>query len=174
MKDKVTYGNKVYKKIIAQELEKVYPQLVSQHRDFIPNVYQATTAITKTHEGYLVHFNKPHGISGDAKKLQVLYNDSTGMESVDIVSIPSGNEIIIKAGNISNNKIFVYGEEVGDFRTVDYEGLTTLNISATQEMYRLLQKEKEKNTALEKRILALEESMRLLLNQAIIKNKIHQ
>jgi hypothetical protein len=30
--------------------------------------------------------------------------------------------------------VFVYGEEVDDFRTVDYEGLTTLNISATQEL----------------------------------------
>ena len=45
MKDKVKYGNRLYKKVIAQEVEKVYPQVISKHTDFIPNVYQVTNKI---------------------------------------------------------------------------------------------------------------------------------
>ena len=40
LKDKVRNGNKPFKKVIAQQVEKVYPQVVSQHVDFIPNVYR--------------------------------------------------------------------------------------------------------------------------------------
>ncbi len=32
--------------------------------------------------------------------------------------------------------VFVYGREVKDFRTVDYEAIAMLNVSATQELHR--------------------------------------
>jgi hypothetical protein len=50
----------------------------------------------------------------------------------------------------------VYGEEVNDFRTVDYEGLTTLNISATQELSNLIKKQQQQIDLLMKRIEVLE------------------
>jgi len=53
--------------------------------------------------------------------------------------------------------VFVYGEEVDNFRTVDYEGLTTLNISATQELGKLVKKQQAMIERLEKRISLLEE-----------------
>ena len=62
------------------------------------------------------------------------------MEKYDIVSIPSPNEVLIAATHLSDT-VFVYGEEVNDFRTVDYEGLTTLNISATQELSKLVREQ---------------------------------
>jgi Chaperone of endosialidase len=141
MKDKIKYGNKLFKKVIAQEVEKVYPQAVSRHTDFIPNVYQLTSKITKTNEGYLLSFTDGHHISSNAKKIQVLPAEGGGMQQFDIVDIPSGNEVAIKATDIKSDKIFVYGEQVDDFRTVDYEGLTTLNISATQEITKRLKKQ---------------------------------
>jgi hypothetical protein len=156
MKDKVMYGSKHYKKVIAQEVEKVYPQVISKHTDFIPNVYQVISKLTKTADGYLLSFNAPHKISKAAKKLQVLMDGESSMQQFDVVSIPSGNEVIINATEIKGNKIFVYGEEVDDFRTVDYEGLTTLNISATQEISRLVKKQAAIIDRLEKRLSALE------------------
>jgi hypothetical protein len=50
----------------------------------------------------------------------------------------------------------VYGEEVAYFRTVDYEGLSTLNISATQELSKLEQKQQNQIKQLEKRLAVLE------------------
>ena len=35
--------------------------------------------------------------------------------------------------------MFVYGREVDDFRTVDYEAVSMLNVSATQELYKKIQ-----------------------------------
>ena len=43
-----------------------------------------------------------------------------------------------------------YGKEVEDFRVVDYEAISMLNVSATQELYKrleLLEKENEESDA---------------------------
>ncbi|MEP6750091.1 MAG: tail fiber domain-containing protein [Bacteroidota bacterium] len=138
LKDNVMYGNRSFKKVIAQQVEKVYPQVVSKHIDFIPNVYQLANTVTKTNDGFLLTFKQDHHINTNAKHLQVTIEGDGGMQPFDIVSIPSATEVIIKADALKGNKVFVYGEEVDDFRTVDYEGLTTLNISATQELARLV------------------------------------
>lgn len=155
MKDKVMYGNKTFKKVIAQEVEKVYPQVVSKHTDFIPNVYQLASAITHVADGFLLTFKTKHCISSNAKKLQVL-EENKGMQQYDIIAIPSATEVIINANDIKAEKVFVYGEEVDDFRTVDYEGLTTLNISATQELSKLVKKQAAMIASLEKRLSVLE------------------
>jgi hypothetical protein len=143
LKDKVQNGDKPFKKVIAQEVEKIYPQVVSKHVDFIPNVYQLTNKIEKTANGYLLSFAGKHNISNTAKKLRILLSEGQSMEQFDIVSIPAGNQVVINATDLKTDKAFVYGEEVDDFRTVDYEGLTTLNISATQELSKLVKKQQE-------------------------------
>ena len=156
LKDKVQNGNKSFKKVIAQEVEKVYPQVVSKHTGFIPNVYQPANKIEQKSNGYLLTFSNNHNISKAAKKLRVLLSEEDGMQQFDIVSLPSQTQVIINATDIKTDKAFVYGEEVDDFRAVDYDGLTTLNISATQELSRLVKKQAAIINSLEKRLSALE------------------
>ena len=162
LRDKAKYGNKLFKKIIAQEVEKVYPQVVSKHSDFIPNVYQASSKLTKTADGYLLGFNAPHNISKEAKKIKVLMEGQATMQEVNIVSIPSAHEVMISLTDVKSDRIFVYGEEVNDFRTVDYEGLTTLNISATQELSKLLKKQQLQIDEQNKKIEVLIKTVNLM------------
>jgi cell shape-determining protein MreC len=56
--------------------------------------------------------------------------------------------------------VFVYGREVDDFRTVDYEAIAMVNVSATQEIYRELTELKAENTELKKRADLLDELAR--------------
>ena len=169
MKDKIQHGNKLYKKVIAQEVEKVYPQVVSKHTDFIPNVYQLTNKIEKVANGFLLSFTNRHNISNTAKKLRVLLSETEAMQEMEIISIPSDTQVIINAPGIKSDKIFVYGEEVDDFRTIDYEGLTTLNISATQELSKLVKKQQAIIERLEKRLAILE--TKLPGSQVIVKQR---
>jgi hypothetical protein len=39
------------------------------------------------------------------------------------------------------DEVFVYGREVNDFRNVDYDAIAMLNVSATQELNRRLEKQ---------------------------------
>ncbi len=163
MKDKVQHGNKHFKKVIAQEVEKVYPLVVSKHTDFIPNVYRLTSKVKKTATGYLISFTNKHTISTSAKKLRVLLAEDGNMQEVNIISIPSDNQVVIDATFIKGDRIFVYGEEVDDFRTVDYEGLTTLNISATQELSKLVDAQNRKIAELTEEIKMLKEKKLIAL-----------
>ncbi len=53
-------------------------------------------------------------------------------------------------------EIFVYGREVKDFRTVDYEGVSMLNVSATQELARRVEALATENAELKARLASLE------------------
>ena len=161
MKDKVQHGNKTYKKVIAQQVEKVYPQVVSKHTDFIPNVYQPVTKVEKTADGYTFNFTNKHNIRNNAKKIRVILPDG-GIKEMNVVSIPSATQVVVNGIDIKGDKLFVYGEEVNDFRTVDYEGLTTLNISASQELSKLIKKQQKKLDILQQEIMLLGNQIRLL------------
>jgi hypothetical protein len=161
MKDKVKYGNKPYKKVIAQELEEVYPQLISKHTDFIPNVYQPANA-KPTADGLLLSFNGEHHISATAKKLRVMMGVGKPMEETAIISIPSDSEVVIKTLEITPDRVFVYGEEVDDFRTVDYEGLATLNISATQQLSKLVKEQQATIEEQNRKLKTMQEDIKML------------
>jgi hypothetical protein len=155
LKDKMSNGNRRYKKVIAQQVESVYPQVVSTHTDFIPNVYRLASKITKTDSGYLLRFDSPHHISKQATILKVMASDDHVTSSCNILAIPSNTEVLIDAPRINGDKVFVYGEQVDDFRAVDYEGLITLNISATQELVKIVRAQNKKIAALNKKVEAL-------------------
>ena len=161
MKDKISSGNRLYKKVIAQQVESVYPQVVKKHTDFIPNVYQVTSRIDKIGDDYLLTFPKEHHIGSKATTLR-LVSDSTGMQQATILSVPNPTQVLIRLAHAPNaglGKTFVYGEQVDDFRTVDYEGLTTLHISATQELTKLVKAQQERIDLLEQRLDSLERKM---------------
>jgi predicted DNA-binding protein (UPF0251 family) len=92
--------------------------------------------------------------------LKALLTGEGNLKTFNILSIPSTTEVIIDAININTPHVFVYGEEVDDFRTVDYEGLTTLNISATQELSRQVKDLQKALAAANKNIRALAKMVR--------------
>ena len=69
---------------------------------------------------------------------------------------------MINAPGLKSDTVFVYGEQVNDFRTVDYDGLTTLNISATQELSKLVKQQQEEIDTQNAKIAKLEEAIKKL------------
>jgi ribosome-binding protein aMBF1 (putative translation factor) len=53
----------------------------------------------------------------------------------------------------------VYGREVDDLRSVDYDAIAMLNVSATQELAKKLEEKDAVISALEARLSALEKRM---------------
>ncbi len=156
MKDTIATGNRKFKKVIAQQVEEVYPDVIRKQRGFIPNIYLETAKMERTDSGYILSFDSPHHLSAMAKRLRM----SVGglMKPYQIISIPSIRQVEIKSPALRSQKAFVYGEEVDDFRTVDYEGLSALNISATQELSKLVSRQAQLIESLRNRISRLESS----------------
>lgn len=154
-KDVMTYGRKAFKKVIAQELEKIYPQVVNKetHGTYIPDIYKFADVKAASEENVFdFTFKEAVTPEKDVKKIRVHLKDGTKKEA-QYVSQPNKKKLRLKLeGYEPDDMMFVYGSEVYDFRTVDYDGLTTLNISATQALYKKIK-------AQEKRIKKLEDEL---------------
>jgi hypothetical protein len=108
-------------------------------------------------------FDSAHHISAKATRLKVLASGDHVMNEYGIVALPSEKEVLIDAPTLSGDKVFVYGEQVDDFRTVDYEGLTTLNISATQELDKIVKQQRAAIRAQNKKIAALTQQLQIVM-----------
>lgn len=126
MIDTNQYGNKQFKKVIAQELKEVYPTAVSKSVNIIPDIYKNASA----QQGWIVLDTDLQ--KGDKVKIIT----GNGSKEVLVEEVVKGKFKVA----IPDGQVFVYGKEVKDFHTVDYEALTTLNISATQELLNRIQK----------------------------------
>jgi hypothetical protein len=134
MKDKIQYGNKTYKKVIAQELKEVYPQAVNMSSNIIPNIYQKATAAN----GWIT-------LKTDLEKddvVRIVMANNSREYSVEEVT---EGKFKVAA---PDGEVFVYGKQVSDFHTVDYEALSTLNISATQALLKRIEELEAKNASL--------------------------
>ncbi|AZA83578.1 hypothetical protein C1637_14995 [Chryseobacterium lactis] len=145
MKDEGMYGRKEFKKVIAQEVENVYPQAVSKSgvKTFIPNIYQLAKQ-----NGAVFTFEKPIAISKEDQFVKIY--DETGEITVEIQNSTSNSITVNLTNKKLKGKIFVYGTEVSDLRTVDYDALSMLNISATQELAKKIEVLENENEALKK------------------------
>jgi len=126
-KDFLTKGDGSHKKVIAQQVEKVYSQAVSKVTDVVPDIFK-------------------RGFHRDGW-IQL----ATDLEQGDRVKLISENaEGIYEVSEATQDRfrtdfkpeaheVFVYGREVDDFRIVDYEAIAMLNLSATQELHHRLE-----------------------------------
>jgi hypothetical protein len=140
-KDTVTRGDRPQKKVIGQQVEQVFPQAVSKHFDVVPDIYKQ--AIHKDGWVELATDLKP----GERVKL-ISEKGEEGVHEVLEVAKGRFKTAFMPAGD----RVFVYGREVNDFRSIDYDAIAMLNVSATQQIKKELD---AKVTALEAENAAL-------------------
>ncbi len=123
-RDQVGRGSRVMKKVIAQQVEQIYPTAVRQTRDIVPDIM----AKAGVNDGW-VQLATPLK-AGERVRLLIGNNwEMTEVLEAELgrfrVNLPS-----------STNEVYVYGREVSDFRVIDYDAIAMLNVSATQELKR--------------------------------------
>ncbi len=131
--DAVKSGHTLTKGFIAQELAQVFPQAVNFSTDFIPNTYSLSAKTALAAGKMTISMEKNHGFAvGDEVKLMM----PDGEKIVTVAAVPAEKSFLVNWDAPAADKIFVYGKKVEDFHTVDYDRITTLNVSATQELAR--------------------------------------
>ena len=126
-KDVVGKGNDPHKKVIAQQVEKVFAQAVSKHTDTVPDIYQKAPI----KDGWVE-------LATDLKKgerVKLISERGEGVYEV-LEATKTRFRTSLKP---EGDKVFVFGREVNDFRNVDYEAIAMLNVSATQELAKQVQ-----------------------------------
>jgi hypothetical protein len=133
MKDMATWGDKTFKKVIAQQVEEVYPEVINKTKSVIPDIYALAESVAydATSKNLSVTLSKDYTIKV-GEKLELVHPEK-GKIQAEVVAV-NGKTFTVKDWNYATDKIFVFGREVNDFRSVDYEALSMLGISAIQQL----------------------------------------
>ena len=121
---------------IAQEVEEILPHSVKTTTNFIPDYYKIVEKISDD----CIILDENHGYNiGDKLKLinedreyTILINNVDSQLIYYNVVGESGTVIIPDV----NNKYFLYGKEVNNFKQIDNEYLNAISIKGVQELFR--------------------------------------
>ncbi len=142
-KDTITKGAAPQKKVIAQQVEKVFPMAVSRQTDVVPDIFKKAPV----KDGWI-------SLKTDLKKGdRVRLTDDKTMAVHEVLEVK--DDKFRTDFKPEGADVFVYGREVNDFRTVDYDAIAMLNVSATQELARKLDAKDAEVVALQKENAAL-------------------
>lgn len=159
-RDQASKGSGVKAGLIAQEVEKVYPQAVHNEKDFIPNFFQISTmtiydAASKTLE---IRMDKPHGLHvGDRARI------IGGNGSLDrrVAGVLSETGFSVEDWPLDDKSVFVYGKQVDDYRVLDYDQVFTVGLSAVQGLSAKVAGLSAENQSLKLRLERLEKRLGL-------------
>ena len=126
-KDQLAMGTGIQKKVIAQQVESVYPNAVKMSQGIVPDIFQKA-------------FMDKDWVSletdlkvGEKVRLFNSEEDDSIQEVLEVRPGAFRTAFMSEAA-----EVFVYGREVADLRSVDYDAISMLNVSATQELHRKL------------------------------------
>lgn len=164
------HGSKVFG-YIAQQVKEVMPSAVMVKNDFIPNVLsmcEVSGNVIQLPEGKSVNLNLTD-TNGDAYAMLKTHmaneEDFTYVKVCDTTEeghLVMENELDMSnliVGEEGQQGIFVWGQEVDDFHTLDKSAIFTLSTSAIQELDRRQEAQTTKIADLEARLEALEASI---------------
>jgi hypothetical protein len=126
-KDVIAKGAGMQKKAIAQQIESFYPQAVNKITDVVPDIYEK--ACVK--DGWIE-------LMTDLKvgeRVRLIGDEGAVVHEV----LELRSDAFRVDLNIDTEELFIYGREVKDFCLVDYDAISMLNVSATQELARRIE-----------------------------------
>jgi len=152
LRDSITNGNRPIKKVIAQQVAEVYPQAVNTDlTEVVPDIYQRA----EVQDGWIMLATDLQ--PGERVKLI----SEEGNRVYTVIGVEEGRfQVSDLASDFSQpsglaSQVFVYGREVDDFHTVDYEAISMLNVSATQEQQRRIEALEAENATKQAEIASL-------------------
>ncbi|KAA3620790.1 MAG: hypothetical protein DWQ02_28840 [Bacteroidetes bacterium] len=148
-----------YKKVIAQQLQSVYPLAVEKAPTaFIPNVFQPSTSIVRIQDDeYRLSVAEPHQlVVNDRVDVKCYPGNTSVVTTVSKIISPTDFVVTSETSLDDVEFIFVYGKQVHDLLSVDYGAVSMLNVSATQELAKQTEALQAENKALKARVADLE------------------
>lgn len=135
--DFIEKGNLNNYGVIAQEVEHILPDIINKHKDFIPNIYKNVDSYDN--KSLILSIDTTDLSIGDSIKL---YDANNKVYIRKIINI-DGDKITIdeKLDDYEDGtNVFLYGKEEKEVKNINYEALFTINLKATQELYKRLKK----------------------------------
>lgn len=152
MKDTLALGTVLHKKVIAQQVKEVYPHAVHSNAvEVVPDIYERATISN----GWVA-------LETDLRigeKVKLIFWDKQ-----EIFNVMAVNQTGFKVNTDYEGELFVYGRQVRNFHTIDYQAISMLNVSATQELNRTIEQLKKQNSMQSEEIEILKNKISELTN----------
>jgi hypothetical protein len=143
---------------IAQDLLEILPGTVKSINSIIPNIFRVATGVSSN-----VITLENHNLLVNQNIKIVKYDNSEIVTNVSKVIDDNTFQI---SDEYTENKAFIYGVEVDDFLSVDYDQIACLALGSVQQMSATIQTHQAQitelsaeNTALKTQMTSLEQSL---------------
>ncbi|KAJ1463707.1 hypothetical protein T484DRAFT_1758635, partial [Baffinella frigidus] len=129
--DEYGKGNHEVIGFIANEVKEVLSYAVTDDNiEYIPSHYELVTINGSTITTIKIH----EFVIGDKLKFYDKNNDELFYNVVDVID----DHTFIIDKTITETKLFCFGKEIHDFNVLDKQAIFTVNVSATQQLYRMV------------------------------------
>jgi hypothetical protein len=150
--DHISKGDKTVYGFIAQQIKEVIPEAVIIQKETIPNIYDKCE-----YSSNVISFESDLSLNDIQLSSNIkLYNCDNKETICQITGYTSNSISIDKHLEHSCNVFFAYGTQVDDFHALDKNYIYTLNVCATQELHKMIQKQNDIIASLLNRIEILE------------------
>ncbi len=151
LKDLTKDGGRPHKKLIAQQVETTYPQAVSRSTGTVPDIFRLASA----RDGLITFKDVADHDLKAGETIRLVFD---GGEVTSQVATVTGNRFTVTDA-VKDGELFVYGRQVDDLRAVDYEAISMLNVSATQELAKRVERLESENSTLRERLAKMEATL---------------
>ena len=134
---------------IAQQIGEVIPEAITKTEGIVPNIYKNCLVNNKRE----IYYTLPSDVEIDTDVIITDTEDGTG-ERYKIKEIYNDYFVIDK--DIDRDEVFVKGYNIKDLHNLDKNYIYTLNVCATQELYKLIMEQREEINTLKNRLSILE------------------
>ena len=157
--------------VIAQQLEKVFPNAVDTTVGHVPNFMTKATYTVNEDDNLVIIFDSKGEVLkvGDRIKLIAgIYHEEKdkstehGGHVVDVLEVINGGFICAKWTHYVDTEIIVYGMEVPDFRNVDQPQLGILALKGVQELHAIIAKQQQQILAISKHMAEMTDQLNKL------------
>ena len=158
--DRIGQGTQTRYGFIAQEVEKLLPDLVYQSEDFVPDIYRIASFISDTNtivwskDDFGKFYDGDPIKPGDTLKLITKQNNENHVE-VNIKSTSCENNmihVVVEPNDKLTKELFIIGRKVSDFKNINYDDIMSWTVAQLQHIYKLHQTDLERIAILEDRI----------------------
>jgi hypothetical protein len=132
-------------------VETTYPQAVSRSTGTVPDIFRLASA----RDGLITFKDVADHDLKAGETIRLVFD---GGEVTSQVATVTGNRFTVTDA-VKDGELFVYGRQVDDLRAVDYEAISMLNVSATQELAKRVERLESENSTLRERLAKMEATL---------------
>ena len=171
-------NNEVYG-FIAQEVKELIPEAVGRSTEFIPNIMMEGDIVShpnNNNQYYITTSNEftiENTLEGEVyiKSFEINY-DNDIIHTLKFISQENSKRILVECNESLPDRLFLYGEIVYDFHTLDKNKIYTISVGAIQEIDRRQEADKVKITNLENELSTIKQQYNDLLSRIVaLENK---